>query len=80
MADTEKRKILDALRSDAATLFGNHDARKLASTSTVAQQSSLLANSPSFVVMRPNSSSFQHFSEAERTDDDVTETGSAFSK
>ena len=70
MADTGKRRILDALRSDAATFLAT----------MMRQHSSSLATAPSFVVMGPNSSSFQQFSEAERTGDDVTETGAAFFK
>lgn len=70
----------DALRSDAAPLFGNHHARKLTGTTLVAQKSSSLPSAPSFVVMRRNSPSFRHTSDTERDEDDVTERGSPFSE
>ena len=81
MSSDEKRKMLDALRSDAASLFRKQNVKsKLNTPCRTAVYASTLGTAPSYVVKGPISSSFQQLSDTERTDEDATETGCTFSK
>ena len=96
MPDSEKRTMPDTLRRDAAALFRSthpiQDVRKpqvaqTASpildgpqTSSTDRGSASLPSAPSFVVMGPNSSSFQHFPDEGQGESPDTDTGPGLTK
>ena len=96
MADREKRRMLELLQRDAANLFraeepenyahDDLDVEKIppsqdgAQTSPTNADSSSLRSAPSFVIMGPNSSSFQQFQDDEEAVPSQSDAGSGFTK
>ena len=96
MPESEKRKMPDILRRDAAALFRAthriqdvqkpHVAQSVSPTLDVSQPSSTdrewesLPSAPSFVVMGPNSSSFQNFPDEGQGEYPDADTGSGLTR
>ena len=96
MPDREKHRMLELLRRDVSNLFRaeepeNHahndlDVEKIppsqdgAQTSPTNVDSSSVRSAPSFVIMGPNSSSFQHFRDEEEAVPSQSDARSGFTK